>query len=576
MINGLLTNGRLALVASMLLAVGCLSPGSQVAETRDPFLEPTKIAIPTAVSVPTPLPAVVTPADAPLAETAPVQLMAFEKEIAATDSGILLSPAEETVQPIPVEEYVDPGRTPTLPAAPGEQSVIAAGVYPIDLANALGLGGADNLQVRLARTRLYQAQARHLQAKTLWLPSLRLGIGYNKHDGRLQETVGNVIDVERNSLFYGAGLGLGQAPIPGGAGGPPRMFVNLSLADAYFKPLAACQEVAARGAAERVANNNSLAEIAIGYHSLLEAHGLLANAAAASEMAENMVQLVEDFESEGFSSNTEVNRARAAWGRWRRDVADAERQAMTASAELARILRLPPQVQLAPVEEYLMPVDLVDDWQDLDAMIAEAWCRRPEISRQVAFREAACFRVKEEKWRPWIPFVYAGASGGGFGGGTSTSFPSAADRSDVDLVAVWEWENLGAGNIAKQRLRRGELHEEVLQLNNVREQIAAEVVAAAADVASYRSQMQIAQEAIVAAEQSYKLNEQRIRADEGIPIEMLQSIMALADARNAYTTAVANYNRAQYRLLRALGNPAAVPANDVPVTAAEATEIRAG
>ncbi|MGI9430490.1 MAG: TolC family protein, partial [Bythopirellula sp.] len=365
-------------------------------------------------------------------------------------------------------------------------------------------------------------------------------------------------------------------PIPGGAGGPPRMFVNLSLADAYFKPLAACQEVAAQGAAERAASNDSLAEIAIGYHSLLEAHGLLANAVAASDMAENMVQLVENFEREGFSSKTEVNRARAAWGRWQRDVADAERQTTNASAELARILRLPPQVQLAPVEEYMMPIDFVDGSQDLNGMIAQAWCCRPEISRQVAFREAACFRVKEEKWRPWIPFVYAGASGGGFGGGTSTSFPSSSDRSDVDLVAVWEWENLGAGNIAQQRLRRGELHERVLQLNVVREQIAAEVVAAAADVASYRRQMEIAQEAIAAAEQSYQLNEQRIRANEGIPIEMLQSIVALADARNAYTAAVANYNRAQYRLLRALGSPAGAPASNVPEIAAELSKSQSG
>ena len=167
--------------------------------------------------------------------------------------------------------------------------------------------------------------------------------------------------------------------------------------------------------------------------------------------------------------------------------------------------------------------------------------------------------MKEEKWRPWIPNVQVGASGGNFGGGPSSDYLNDAGRSDVDLLAVWEWKNMGLGNVALQRQRRGELHERVLELEAVRDRIAAEVVATATDVVSYRRQMELAQEAIVTAHESYQLNEQRIRASEGLPIELLQSISALADARDAYTEAVANYNRAQYRLMRALGNPASIP-----------------
>ena len=585
---------RLALVAQVTFCCGCLSTGSRYAGTNDPFLEPTTPVADSTTPALVPLPPV------EVAQAPTIQLMKFVQEEGGAKPISLSQPVtqpvperadtplvEEPVAEVAVAEVTTASAQPqSLPEAqivpfetivetplaeaplapsPLAQAPIESGVYPIDLANALGLGGADNLQVRLARTRLFQAQARHLQAKALWLPSIRLGVGYNKHDGRLQETTGNVIEVERNSLFYGGGLGLGGMPLNGGAGGPPRLAVNLSLADAYFKPLSACQEVAAQGAAERVASNDSLAEIAIGYHSLLEAHGRLANAADARDMAQEMVGLVEDFEREGFSSQTEVSRARTTLGRWQRDVADAERQTVTTSARLARVLRLPAQVQLVPVEEFLMPVDCVDSNLDLDALIADAWHRRPEVSQGVARREAACFRVQEEKWRPWIPNVQAGASGGGFGGGPSTTFPSASDRSDVDLLAVWEWENMGLGNVARQRLRRGELHERVLEIESLRDQIAAEVVAAAADVTSYREQMEIAQQAILTAEQSYQLNEQRIRESEGLPIELLQSISALAEARNAYTETVANYNRSQYRLLRALGNPVGLT-NSVPAS----------
>ena len=108
------------------------------------------------------------------------------------ESEILLQPPME-VTPVEEEEQLFPLV---------EQPSVNEGTYFIDLANALGLGGADNLQVRLARTKLFQAQARHLQAKTLWLPSLRFGVGYNKHDGTpSRKTEGNVIEVERNSFI---------------------------------------------------------------------------------------------------------------------------------------------------------------------------------------------------------------------------------------------------------------------------------------------------------------------------------------------------------------------------------------
>ncbi|MCH2115392.1 MAG: TolC family protein [Pirellulales bacterium] len=507
----------------LVLVAGCLSGGGKVAELQDPFLE--------------------------VAKQHHVIQTSFE--LAEGDAEVLRDPSAAPLERVAAAEEVAPLLADTT---------IDSGTYPIDLANALELGGADNVQVRLARTRLFQAQARHLDAKTLWLPSLRLGMNYNKHDGRLQETSGNVVEVERNSFFYGGGLGLGGAPLAGGAGGPFRLMVNLSLADAWFTPLAACQEVAAYSAAERAATNDSLADIAMGYHSLVEAHGMLANAMAARDLAENMVDTVEKFEREGFSSQAEVNRAGMQLSKWQRDVVEAERLTVVQSAKLARLLRLPAQVQLVPVEEFVIPIDFVDASLDTDAQVALAWQSRPEIAHLVARREAACFRVQQEKYRPWIPNVQAGASGGGFGGGVSNQFPSAASRSDVDLLAVWEWRNLGLGNVALQRQRRGELHERVLELEALREQIAAEVVAAAADVRSYRQQMELAQQSISTAQQSYQLNDQRIRADEGLPIELLQSISALAEARTAYTAAVANYNRAQYGLLRAMGNLAGVAA----------------
>ncbi|MBI2478360.1 MAG: hypothetical protein HYV60_06880, partial [Planctomycetia bacterium] len=96
---------------------------------------------------------------------------------------------------------------------------------------ALGLAGANNLQIAFAVERVQQAVARLDQADVLWVPSLNAGVIYNNHAGRIQATEGDVIEVSRNSLFVGAGAGLGNAPLNGGSGGPARLFVDLPLVD---------------------------------------------------------------------------------------------------------------------------------------------------------------------------------------------------------------------------------------------------------------------------------------------------------------------------------------------------------
>ena len=451
---------------------------------------------------------------------------------------------------------VEPAQFPQ-PASPLVIHGASAEDYPIDLANALRLGGASNLEVRLARSRVAEAQARYLAAQALWLPSLRFGVGYNKHDGRLQETEGNILEVSRSSLFYGGGAGLGNAPLAGGSGGPFRLAVNLSMADAAFEPLVEKQRMCAAGAASEVALNDNLLAIASAYFGLVEAHGQRANQQEALAAADNMVQQVETFEKAGLSSKTEVQRVRAEFASRERLAANADRLVTSASAELARLVRLPPQIMLSPVEDFVLPVSFFDLGLPVEGLIAEARANRPEIAQARAEYQAACWRSRQETWRPWLPNLQAGASAGSFGGGTGSNYDNDGSRSDVDLLAVWELQNVGVGNVALRREARSQLHQRELELELVRDQIAADVVAAHADVESFAHQLSIAKAAIHSAEESYRLNASRIQEGEGLPIELIQSLGALAQAQQAYTSVVANHNRAQYRLMRAVGQAVA-------------------
>src|SRR5262249_55929069 len=72
--------------------------------------------------------------------------------------------------------------------------------HPIDLPTALRLAGANNLQIARAAERIRQAQARREGAEYQWLPSLDVGVSYTEHDGRVQDTRGQIIDTRRHAL----------------------------------------------------------------------------------------------------------------------------------------------------------------------------------------------------------------------------------------------------------------------------------------------------------------------------------------------------------------------------------------
>ena len=123
----------------------------------------------------------------------------------------------------------------------GRYRVGRHGRHSIDLLTALRLADAGNLQMAFAREQIEQSFARVSSAEVLWLPSLRGGSSYNKHEGQIQDTAGNIMNTSRNQFFSGFGAGANAAASPMF----PGVYANFQLADAVFQPLAERQ--AARG-----------------------------------------------------------------------------------------------------------------------------------------------------------------------------------------------------------------------------------------------------------------------------------------------------------------------------------------
>jgi outer membrane protein TolC len=425
--------------------------------------------------------------------------------------------------------------------------------YPIDLTTALQLAGANNLQIALASERIRQSQARLQGAEAQWLPSLNVGVGYNWHDGRVQDTRGEIIDTTRNSLFVGGGPNLGPAPLTGPAGPNPRLFLGLPLADVLFAPLAERQQVRATNAAGAATFNDTLLHVASTYLDLVFAQSQIAIAEEAVKNAKELERLVESRVRAGTAPPADGLRAKAELAERQRQQFQAEESVQVASAELVRLLRLDPAVTLFPQEGEPAPVCLVETATPLPDLLAQGIASRPELDEHQALVAATLDRLRQEQWRPWFPTMQVGLSAGGFGGGEGSSFGNFAGRTDFDALLVWELRNLGFGNRALQRERTSQHIQAHLAAEQIRDTIAAQIAGAYYQVQFRQRQIEASRAQVKAAAEAVPLNFKGITGGDLRAIEGQQAVQTLAFARSQYLAAVIDYNRAQFQLLRALG-----------------------
>jgi len=454
---------------------------------------------------------------------------------------------------VAVSEISDEAQPPaaTLPPPPNddEASVELPASYTLDLANVLYLADAQNPNVSFARERINEAYARVDRAEALWLPSLRAGMNYTHHEGNVQDVVGNVFNVNKSS-FYG---GLGAAG--GGSGSPaiPGIVAQFHLTDAVFQPKIAGHQASSRQFAATATRNDVLRNTAVAYLELVRAEQALAIAEEARDNTKKLVDLTGEYARTGLGLRSDHERMLAETAIRQADVVSRTEGVRVASARLAQLLHADPAVRIASGEAMVVPLDLNVEHASASDYVVTGLSRRPELAEQKHLVCEAVERLRREKYAPLIPSVLLGMSYGGMGGGVGSSIINANDRWDADAVAYWEIRNFGIG----ERAARDETSSLVRQAQKrelaILDQVAREVVEAHTQVTERERRIELSRQGIAAAERSYALNENRIENAQGLPIEVLQAVQALAVARSYYLNSVVDYNIAQFELCRAIG-----------------------
>ncbi len=407
----------------------------------------------------------------------------------------------------------------------------------VDLRTVMRLAGANNDEIQFARVKHAEAVAESRQAWQRFWPVVSLGAGYRGHDGRLQDIAGNVFNVNKQQYNVGPGI-----------------VINWSPGDIYFSALAAKQKALAAAHLAEKARTDIVTQSVEHYYDLLATEAMLAIMEDDLRITVDYGRQIEGAVSAGTAFRADALRVKTQISRSKLTLRQGEEMRDLAAAQLAEILRLPPDAELRPAKSDLVPVRLMSG-KGVATMIALAQQHRPEIKAVRAVHSSLSAEKQQARVAPFIPSVQAGYSMGGFGGGPGVGSQWGNFGGQQDFYVGLGWKIGPGGLLDSQRRILADAREEgaALQTHQVKAAIGREVVEAAARARSADDQIKINDEAVAAAGEMAKLARERQANQIGVVLEYLLARDDLARAQQSRVKAVTDYNKAQHALKRAVG-----------------------
>lgn len=416
----------------------------------------------------------------------------------------------------------------------------AQGAEPtLNLATALRLAGANNLAIHMARERVTEAQSRLRQQQDQFLPWLSPGLGYRRHDGNLQDVVGEVFDVSKQS---------GTAALA--------LQAQVDLGEQRYRILAARQAVAATEADAELRQRETLLATALAYTELCRAMATVSATEDALEISRRTARQVEEAVAAGLAFTGDAQRALVQQGRTEADLADARLAVRLASTRLARLLRLPPEEPLHPDLGEFLPVTLVPTDRPLASLVASALSKGPE--RRRAEHQARGVRAERDGVvkGPWWPTLGAQAGVGWLVGGPNDRFGNAGDFGDYSAGVSWRLGPGGIGDRTRRRAADTRVRIAEMEVTDLEERIAGDIVEWRSRTETAVEQVALAERNVAAARRLHSLTRERREFGIGAILEAVDAERELARARTEQVRAIAVHNRCQWEFWNAIGEEA--------------------
>ncbi len=415
-------------------------------------------------------------------------------------------------------------------------SVATNNVYPIDLPTALRLANARNLDIQIARERLKEAKANHESAVEQFFPWILPGAVYRRHEGRIQAVDGTVFDADKQAYTVGGAL-----------------TAQLELGDAIYKSLTAKQLVNAADQAVESQRQDSTLAAAQGYYDLAKARTIVDVFKEALGISQDYQKQLHDAVGAGIAFKGDELRVQTQTERYQIALRQALEQQRVAAARLAQILHLDSAVELVPQDTDLVPLTLVETNAPLDSLVQQALRSRPELKQSRALITAAHDAKNGAVYGPLIPSIGAQAFGGGLGGGKNGSTGNFGESEDYFVGLGWRIGPGGLFDFGRVHASKARLETAKLSGEKLRDEIIRQVVEGHTRAQSLLDQLVTTKQNLATASETLRLTRERKQFGVGAVLEDIQAQQELTRARSDYVSAVAEFNKAQYGLAKAVG-----------------------
>ena len=409
-------------------------------------------------------------------------------------------------------------------------------VYLIDLPTVLRLANAQNLDIQLARERLKEAKANHESAVELFFPWISPGVVYRRHENQIQDVVGNIIDADKQSYSVGGAL-----------------TAQVDLGDAVYKSLAAQQLIDAADHALESQRQDSTLAAAQGYYDLAKAKVTVDVFDEALHISQDYQKQLHDAVGIGIAFKGDELRVQTQTERYRITQRQALEQQRVAAARLAQTLHLEASVELVPQDADLVPLALVDTRVPLDSLVQQALDSRPELKQSQALVTAARDAKNGTVYGPLIPTIGAQAFAGGLGGGKNNSTGNFGQSEDYFVGLGWRIGPGGLFDVGRVHASKARLETARLSGAKIKDEITRQVVESHVRTQSLQDQLAATKQNLATASETLRLTRERKQFGVGVVLEDLQAQQELTRARADYLTVIAEYNKAQYALGKAIG-----------------------
>jgi outer membrane protein TolC len=328
---------------------------------------------------------------------------------------------------------------------------------------------------------------------------------------------------------------------------------QVDIGDALYKSLAAKQLVKAADHAFEAQRQDSVIAASQGYYELAFAQGAVGVARESLRINSDYEQQIGHALDAGIAFKGDALRITVQKQRSQLALRQAMEQQRVSAARLAQVLHLDPTVELVALDTELAPLGLIQTNAALDSLVQQSLSQRPELKQNDALLKASREANQGATYGPLIPTIGAQGFFGGLGGSRDGVGDTFGAQEDYAVGVSWRIGPGGLFDFTRTRAAESRVKISEFALSKLHDEVTRQVIEAFTHWQSLNDQLVVAKKTLEAAEEGLRLAQQRKEFAVGIVLENIQAEQDLTRARLDYLKTVADFDRAQYALLKAIG-----------------------